>query len=109
MACETNRCLATQCGPGQTCVSTTDTCETDPCLTIDCPGDCWSCGVTIDGFGTCMLKDSCQPVSINVGQKGGGEAGCSCAVGSGDASSWTVLLVGLGLLMGRRRRRQPAR
>jgi MYXO-CTERM domain-containing protein len=102
--CEPNRCLATQCGAGQTCVPTTDSCETDPCITINCPTDCWTCGVTSDGIGTCMLKDSCQPTKISVGQRGGG---CSCAVagaGAGDASSWTVLLVGLGLLVGRRRR-----
>ena len=105
-ACEQNKCLATQCGPGQTCVSATDTCVTDPCLTINCPSDCWTCGVTVDGKGTCMLKDSCQPISISVGQKGGGESGCSCTVGGSDAPSWTVLLVGLGLLLGRRRQRR---
>jgi len=103
--CEPNRCLATQCGAGQTCVPTTDSCETDPCITINCPTDCWTCGVTTDGIGTCMLKDSCQPTKISVGQRGGGEAGCSCAAGgTGDASSWAILLVGLGLVVGRRKR-----
>jgi MYXO-CTERM domain-containing protein len=110
VTCQPNRCLATQCGAGQTCISTTNTCETDPCITINCPGECWTCGVTIDGIGTCLLKDSCQPVTTKVGQHGGGESGCSCEVGGGSAGSWLGssigLLLGLGLVVGRRRRRR---
>ena len=112
VACEPNRCLATQCPTGETCKETAATptatvsCEPDPCATITCPGTCWTCGVTTDGLGTCMLKDSCQSVTTNVGQRGGGEAGCSCAVGGGtDARGWLGLVLGLGLVVGRRRRR----
>ena len=119
VSCQSNRCLATQCGAGQTCVSThgthggpTSACETDPCITINCPSDCWTCGVTTDGIGTCMLKDSCQPVTTKVGQHGGGESGCSCAVGGGRGSGgwlWMGLVLGLGLVVGRRRRRVEPR
>ena len=35
----------TQCGAGMTCVSMTNTCKVDPCSTIQCPSDCWHCGV----------------------------------------------------------------
>jgi Putative metal-binding motif len=110
VTCQPNRCLATQCGAGQTCVSTTTTCETDPCITINCPSDCWTCGVTVEGIGTCMLKDSCQPVTTKVGQHGGGESGCSCQVGGGSRGSQfgssIGLLLGLGLVVGRHRRRR---
>ncbi len=106
VACEANRCLSTQCPAGETCVSTTDSCEADPCATINCPSTCWTCGVTTDGLGTCMLKDSCQSVTTKVGQRGGGEAGCSCAVGGGtDSRGWLGLVLGLGLVVARRRKR----
>jgi MYXO-CTERM domain-containing protein len=87
-------------------VSTTNACEADPCATINCPGNCYTCTVTTDGLGTCTLKDSCQSVTTNVGQRGGGEAGCSCAVGGGaDGRGWLGLVLGLGLIVARRRRR----
>ena len=114
VACEPNRCLATQCPAGETCVSTaaststltSEICEADPCATINCPSACWTCGVTTDGLGTCTLKDSCQSVTTNVGQRGGGEAGCSCAVGGGtDSKGWLGLVLGLGLVVARRRKR----
>jgi len=114
VACEPNHCLATQCPAGETCVSTaastsnleSEICEPDPCATINCPSTCWTCGVTTDGLGTCLLKDSCQSVTTNVGQRGGGEAGCSCAVGGGtDSKGWLGLVLGLGLVVARRRRR----
>jgi MYXO-CTERM domain-containing protein len=109
VACEPNRCLATQCPLGQACVSTTDSCVADPCATINCPSTCWTCGVTSDGLGTCMLKDSCQSVTTNVGQRGGGEAGCSCAVGGGpDGKGWLGLVLGLGLFVARRRSRKQS-
>ena len=38
----------------------TKACEPDPCATINCPSDCWTCAVTTDGMGTCMLKHACQ-------------------------------------------------
>ena len=108
VSCETNRCPAIQCPAGETCVATSASCEVDPCATIRCPGDCWTCGVTVDGIGTCLLNASCQSVTTKVGQRGGGESGCSCAVGDasgqGDARSWLGLLLGLGLIVGRRRR-----
>ncbi|HEX3905493.1 MAG TPA: MopE-related protein [Polyangia bacterium] len=108
VSCQPNRCPAIQCPAGETCVATTSTCETDPCTTIKCPGDCWTCGVTVDGLGTCMLNASCQSVTTNVGQRGGGESGCNCAVGEGsgqgDPRSWLGLLLGLGLVVARRRR-----
>ena len=90
-----------------TCVSSTNTCINDPCLTMRCPGDCYSCGVTKDGIGTCFIDGTkCQPVNVLVGQRGG--AGCACAVdgdrsGSGGAFA---LLLALGLVVARRRRRQ---
>jgi MYXO-CTERM domain-containing protein len=89
------------------CVSQTDTCEPDPCMTIRCPSDCWTCRVTADGVGTCIVDNvKCQPVNITVGQKGGGSSGCSVA-GSDSASFAPVgLLLGLALVVGRRRRRR---
>jgi MYXO-CTERM domain-containing protein len=62
--------------------------------------------VTPDGIGTCIVdNDKCQPVNIVVGQKGGGNAGCSCEVG-GSGASPLGLLLGLGLFVARRRRRR---
>jgi len=110
--CETDKCLGTVCGAGMACVSKTNSCEPDPCRTIRCPSDCWSCRLTPDGVGTCMVdNDKCQAVSTTVGQKGGGNAGCSCATGGDGASTTTTfaplgLLVGLGLIVSRRRRRR---
>jgi hypothetical protein len=73
--CETDRCPATQCGAGMACVPMTNSCKADPCQTIHCPDDCWSCIVTPDGIGTCIVDNvKCQPVNIVVGQKGGGNA-----------------------------------
>jgi MYXO-CTERM domain-containing protein len=105
--CENDRCLGTVCGAGMACVSQTDTCEPDPCMTIRCPSDCWTCRVTADGVGTCIVDNvKCQPVNITVGQKGGGSSGCSVA-GSDSASFAPVgLLLGLALVVGRRRRRR---
>jgi MYXO-CTERM domain-containing protein len=111
--CAPDHCLGIQCPAGEACVSTTaatDTskaCIPDPCATINCPSDCWTCEVTTDGLGTCMLKDSCTPVVTNVGQRGGGNQGCGCAVGGqqSGAATWLGLLLGLGLVVGRRRRR----
>jgi len=107
--CELDKCQGTVCGAGQTCVSQTNTCETDPCLTMKCPSDCWSCKVTTDGMGTCIVDNTkCQQVNITVGQKGGGNAGCSCAVSGGEvAGSFGPLglLLGLALVVSRRRRR----
>jgi MYXO-CTERM domain-containing protein len=106
--CEVDRCPATQCGGGMVCVSSTNTCITDPCLTMRCPDDCYSCGVTRDGIGTCFVDgDKCKPVNIQVGQRGGA-AGCACAVdGPGDRSGAgaVTLLLALGLVVVRRRRR----
>jgi MYXO-CTERM domain-containing protein len=104
--CENNRCLATQCGPGMACVPQTNTCTPDPCRTIRCPSDCWTCKVTEDGMGTCVVDNAkCQPVNIVVSQKGGGNAGCSCEVGDSSAAPFGGLLLGLGLVFVRRRRR----
>ena len=107
-ACEQDRCVANQCGGGMTCVSSTNTCINDPCLTMRCPGDCYSCGVTRDGIGTCFIDgNKCQPVNVLVGQRGG--AGCACAVdgdsgGNGPTGAFALLLA-LGFVVGRRRRR----
>jgi MYXO-CTERM domain-containing protein len=105
--CETDRCPATQCGGGMTCVSSTNTCINDPCLTMRCPDDCYTCGVTKDGIGTCFIDgDKCKPVNIQVGQRGG--AGCGCAIegsGTGTGSGAVALLLALGLVVARRRRR----
>jgi MYXO-CTERM domain-containing protein len=108
-ACETDRCQATQCGPGMTCVSMTNTCVVDPCSTIRCPSDCWHCGITKDGVGTCLLNDDCKPVETKVGQRGG-NGGCACDTAGGPAStSWLGLFVfGAAGLLARRRRRQRA-
>jgi MYXO-CTERM domain-containing protein len=104
--CETDRCPATQCGAGMACVSQTNTCKADPCQTIRCPSDCFSCKVTPDGIGTCVVdNDKCQQITVTVGQKGGGN-GCSCEVGgSSSAASPLALLLGLALVVARRRRR----
>jgi MYXO-CTERM domain-containing protein len=111
--CVADHCLAIQCPTGEACVSTTaltdptEACIADPCATIDCPTACWTCGVTPDGKGTCMLKDSCSPTVTNVGQRGGGDQGCGCVVGgqgSGGRATWLGVLLGLGLVARRRRR-----
>jgi MYXO-CTERM domain-containing protein len=112
VTCEPDRCLATQCPAGEACVSTTNTCEADPCATINCPSTCYTCTVTSDGLGTCSLKPGpngeslCSSVTTNVGQRGGGESGCSCAVGGrADARGWLGFVLGLGLVVARRRKR----
>jgi MYXO-CTERM domain-containing protein len=86
-------------------VSQTNTCEVDPCLTIRCPTDCYTCKVTTDGIGTCIIdNDKCQPVNMTAGVKGGGGSGCEV---SGTASgSPLALLLGLALIAGRKRRRR---
>ena len=77
----------------------------DPCQTIICPSDCWTCKVTPDGVGTCIVDNAkCEPVNIVVGQKGGGN-GCSCEVGGSSSASPLALLLGLALVVSRRRRR----
>jgi MYXO-CTERM domain-containing protein len=107
LKCESDRCLATQCGAGMTCVPQTNTCKPDPCQTIHCPDDCWTCKVTPEGTGTCIVdNDKCQPVNIVVGQKGGGNAGCGCEVGGSTGATPLGLLLGLGLFVDRRRRRR---
>jgi MYXO-CTERM domain-containing protein len=104
--CENNRCAATQCGAGNACVQQTNTCKPDPCATIRCPTDCWTCKVTTDGFGTCMVDNAkCEPVNIVVAQKGGGASGCSCEVGDRGGYGPLGLLLGLALVVSRRRRR----
>jgi MYXO-CTERM domain-containing protein len=106
-ACEVDKCAVTQCGAGKVCVSQTQACETDPCLTIKCPTDgCWTCGTTADGTGTCILNDqNCHVSQVKVGQRGGGDAGCGCAVeGDTGRASWLALAFGLAALVGRRRR-----
>jgi MYXO-CTERM domain-containing protein len=88
------------------CVSQTNTCKPDPCRTIVCPGECWHCGLTSDGIGTCLLNDECAPVNNKVGQRGGGQ-GCACAA-AGDGSGnpgWLGALFALAAAFGRRRRR----
>ena len=103
--CETDLCPGTLCGAGMACVSQTNTCKADPCQTIHCPDDCWTCKLTPDGIGTCVAdSDKCQQISITVGQKGGGNAGCGCEVGS-TTNSPLALLLGLALVFVRRRRR----
>ena len=103
--CDPDGCLTKQCGAGEVCVSQTNTCEPDPCAVTVCPSPCWSCSVTTDGKGTCVLNPTCQPVDNKVGQRGG--AGCGCETG-GDASgiSLAAALWGLGLVVSRRRRRR---
>jgi MYXO-CTERM domain-containing protein len=105
--CENDRCPGTQCGAGNTCVPMTNMCKPDPCKTIVCPSDCWTCKVSADGIGTCVVDaEKCEPVNILVGQKGGGNAGCSCEVGGRTSSFGPLgLLLGLGLVFARRRRR----
>ena len=105
--CETNRCAATQCGAGMACVPQTNTCKPDPCKTIQCPSDCWTCKVTADGIGTCIVdNDKCEPVNVIVGTKGGGNAGCGCAVGDQGSVAPMGLLLGLAAFIARRRRRR---
>ncbi len=113
--CQPNRCLALQCPAGQQCVPSAASsgtaaaaCEPDPCATISCPSTCWTCGITDDGTGTCILRDTCQSVDTKVGQHGGGQTGCSVAGGS-PTSGVLGLLLGLGLIVGRRRGRHAAR
>jgi MYXO-CTERM domain-containing protein len=107
--CKTDRCEVTQCGPGERCVSTTGLCAPDPCRLIDCPSDCWTCGTTADGTGTCLLKPECQQTITQVGQRGGGTRGFSCAVGGdggGTGVAWPVaLLLGAAVAFAARRRR----
>jgi MYXO-CTERM domain-containing protein len=115
--CLPNKCLAIQCGAGEVCVPANATqapnnpavesCEIDPCLTMKCPSDCWTCGIDNAGAGTCTFNDKvCQSVTTKVGQHGGGESGCSCEVGGGlGRSGWLALAVGLALATARRRRR----
>ncbi|HVY39050.1 MAG TPA: MopE-related protein [Polyangia bacterium] len=115
-SCVPDRCQAIQCGAGQRCVPTkatqaatdpkVDPCETDPCATMTCPGDCWTCDITSDGTGTCLFKaDVCTKIATKVGQKGGGSSGCSCEVGGGPGrTGWLALAVGLMLVAARRRR-----
>ncbi len=118
--CAADHCLAIQCPGGEACVSTTaitkptEACIPDPCATINCPSDCWACTVTPEGKGSCTLKPApaggslCSPGVTNVGQRGGGESGCGCAVGghgSGGPVTWLGLLLGLSVVVGRRRRR----
>jgi MYXO-CTERM domain-containing protein len=106
--CETDKCLGTLCGPGKACVSMTNTCENDPCLTMRCPSDCWTCKVQADGSGSCVVdNDKCQQINITVGQKSGGSNGCACEVGdSGGSFAPLGLMLGLGLVVSRRRRRR---
>jgi MYXO-CTERM domain-containing protein len=105
--CESDRCPATQCGPGMTCVPQTNTCKPDPCKTIVCPSDCWTCKVSADGIGTCIVdNEKCEPVNILVGQKGGGNSGCACEVGGGNSAYGPLgLLFAFALVFARRRRR----
>ena len=104
--CETDRCVATQCGAGMACVPQTNTCKADPCKTIQCPSDCWSCRVTADGIGTCIVDNAkCEAVNVIVGTKGGGNAGCGCAVGDRPSYGPLGLLLGLAAFITRRRRR----
>jgi MYXO-CTERM domain-containing protein len=105
--CQLDACLTIQCGAGYQCVPTTGNCEPDPCATIQCPSDCWQCGITPDGLGTCIFNHAaCQSIQTKVGQKGGGEAGCGCAVeGTSRTTSWLGLILALGLIARRRRRR----
>jgi MYXO-CTERM domain-containing protein len=106
LKCETDRCPATQCGPGMACVPQTNQCKPDPCQTIHCPSDCFSCKVTSDGIGTCVVdNDKCTRVQVVVGQKGGGSSGCSVGGSAGSASPLAALLLGLALVFVRRRRR----
>ena len=112
--CATDKCLAIQCGAGKVCVKDKTTqstdpavvCAADPCATISCPGDCWTCTVNNDGTGRCDLNaDTCQKVNTKVGQHGGGESGCSCEVGGGPGQSgWLALAMGLVLVAARRRK-----
>ena len=109
--CETDRCQASQCGPGMSCVAMTNTCVVDPCSTIRCPSDCWHCGITKDGVGTCLLNDSCRPVETQVGQRGG-TGGCACDTADSPVStSWLSLFIfaSAGLLARRRRQTQAQR
>jgi MYXO-CTERM domain-containing protein len=105
--CKADSCQATQCGPGQSCVKTTGRCGADPCMLIQCPSECWTCGTTAEGTGTCLLKSECKEKITQVGQRGGGNAGCGCAVSeTGGSSAWTALLLGVALAAGARRRRR---
>jgi MYXO-CTERM domain-containing protein len=53
-----------------------------------------------------LLNDTCQAVATQVGQKGGGSAGCSCEVGAATGrSGWLALAMGLVLVAARRRKR----
>jgi MYXO-CTERM domain-containing protein len=108
LKCETDRCPATQCGAGMACVPQTNTCIPDPCKTINCqPDDCWTCKVSTDGKGTCVVNnDKCKAVNVVVGQKGGGNAGCSCEVGGGGSYGPLGLLLGFAAFAARRRRRR---
>ena len=86
------------------CVPQTNTCKPDPCKTIVCPSDCWTCKVSADGIGTCVVdNEKCEPVNILVGQKGGGNAGCSCSTNGGGSGSYGSL----GLLLTRCSRTSP--
>ena len=62
--------------------------------------------MSADGIGTCVVdNDKCEPVNILVGQKGGGNAGCSCSTNGGGSATPLGLLFGLALIIARRRRR----
>jgi hypothetical protein len=106
--CKGDVCEVAQCGLGEVCVQSTGTCAPDPCRLITCASDCFTCGVTTDGTGTCMLNADCKQAVTKVGQRGGGMGGLGCAVGgesSGTGASLLGLLLGLAIVTRSRRRR----
>jgi hypothetical protein len=100
-ACERNLCESGGCLRGEVCVPKTGACLPDPCQTTRCP-ECTVCRVGYGGGADCAADMSCQRIVVT--QKGGG---WSCAVATGGAPSWGILLAvfALGLALSGRRRR----
>ncbi len=97
--CVPDSCTDRVCGAGEACRPGDGECIPDPCLLTDCPTGL-ECHVDFDGAAYCAAPPPPQDNGDYIYASGGG-----CSTG-GNGGSWLLMLLGLPLAIGRRRRRR---
>ncbi|HUH04698.1 MAG TPA: MopE-related protein [Kofleriaceae bacterium] len=98
--CIGDLCNMVMCPPGRACHPGTGDCIDDPCLTSECPPG-QVCSLDLDGDPTCAVPEPPKGDEGDYVYASGG--GCSAA-GGGTGPASVLVLLGLMLAVGRRRR-----
>jgi hypothetical protein len=98
-SCSANACAGVTCQMGEVCRPSNGECIADPCASANCGTG--TCSVSCEGTASCVV-----PAGVNVLAAGGSACAIGGAQGSNSGGALVVGLLGLGAVLGFRRRRR---